>query len=213
MPPTADAVPKPPGADPPVHVRLAPDRVLPRVELYRRYSEIGGPYRVRFRNLLTVERRRGRALLLTAAALVLELVFLGWLASPGHLPARDGNWYGWLSLVVVATTLLIELLRLANVVTLGLATLRAADPVPVAPGLSMSRNRPMAPGRVLCRPSKAKADWLSPARQLGHAGGLPDDHRPRQGAGGHGSSRAGGSTEGAARRPVRRVAPRRGQQP
>ncbi len=110
--------------------------------LYRRYSEIAGPfqelppdepYRVRYRNLLTSERRRGRALLLTAAALVMQIAFLAWLLSPGHLPVREGTWQFALSAVILSGTALIELLRLVNVLTLARATLRAADPIPVAP--------------------------------------------------------------------------------
>ncbi len=113
-----------------------------REALYEQFSRIAGPfeeppadrpYTVQYRNLLTSERRRGRALLLTGAALVLELAFLSWLLSPGHLPVDDGTWAYGLSMTIVAFTALIELLRLVNVFTLGLATLRAADPVPVAP--------------------------------------------------------------------------------
>ncbi|GIF14528.1 glycosyltransferase family 2 protein [Actinoplanes teichomyceticus] len=99
-----------------------------------------GPYRVRLRRL--TRHRRTRGLLIAVLAFTVEATFAGWLLTRAD-PA------GGLGPAMVATIALIELFRLINVATLGLATLRARDPVPVPPdpGLRVAFLTTIVPGK------------------------------------------------------------------
>ena len=77
--------------------------------------------------------RRVRARLLVGLAVGFEATFLAWLLKPSHYPVDDGTWRYWLSMSMVVSIGLIELMRLVNVGTLAMATLNARDPRPVPP--------------------------------------------------------------------------------
>ncbi len=109
---------------------------------YQRYSTLAGPftelpahgdYRVQYRSVMPRRRDRLRSIVLVTAALVAEATFLVWLLQPSHLPVDQGGWKFSLSMLMVATIGIIEVLRLVNVATLVRATLIARHPVPVAP--------------------------------------------------------------------------------
>lgn len=104
---------------------------------YAEYSELAGPFkqpsdRVSFVSVLRGSRRT-QGIVLVAAALVVETVFLVWLLLPQHRPDYDGSWAFWLSMSMIAAIGLIEGLRLVNVGTLAYSTLSAQDPVPMVP--------------------------------------------------------------------------------
>jgi len=108
---------------------------------YEPYTRLAGPlteppagdYVVEHVNLIARDRRRGRAYAMLAAALVVEVVFLVWLLQPSHYPVNSGSWTWYLSMALVASVGLIEVMRLVNVATLVRATVTSADPVPVRP--------------------------------------------------------------------------------
>ncbi len=109
---------------------------------YQRYSTLAGPftelpagrpYEVQYRSVMPRGRDRLRSLVLVTAALVAEATFLVWLLQPSHLPVNQGGWTFYLSMTMVATIGIIEVLRLVNVATLARATLIARHPLPVAP--------------------------------------------------------------------------------
>ena len=109
---------------------------------YERYSTLAGPftelpadgrYSVKYHSVMTRRRDRLRSLALVSAALIAEATFLVWLLQPSHLPVNQGGWAFYLSMTMVATIGLIEVLRLVNVATLVRATLIARHPYPVAP--------------------------------------------------------------------------------
>ncbi len=115
------------------------DEQTPGPYRYREFSELAGPFTEPGEDY-TVEfaptSGRGRQLharLLVALALVFEITFLVWLLQPSHYPVDDGTWRYWLSLSMVVSIGLIELMRLINVGTLAMATLNARDPRPVPP--------------------------------------------------------------------------------
>ncbi|MCX2967347.1 MULTISPECIES: glycosyltransferase family 2 protein [Streptomyces] len=110
---------------------------------YEAYSRLAGPltepeqgpYRVRYRSLLSTEPHRVRALLLMTAAPALSAVLLLWLVWPTHWTERTGApgylvAADWAMLGCIA---LIELFRLVNVLSVAHATMVARDPVPVRP--------------------------------------------------------------------------------
>ncbi|MFB6893534.1 glycosyltransferase family 2 protein [Kitasatospora sp. NPDC056327] len=95
-----------------------------------------GPYRVRYRSLLSREPHRIRAALLLLAAPLVEVVLLVWLLQPGHWPVRPGETDAWLlagDKVMIGIIAVVEVFRLVNVVSNTHATLAARDPVPVPP--------------------------------------------------------------------------------
>ncbi len=104
---------------------------------YREFSELAGPlteagedYSVEFAPI-SDRGRRVRARLLVILAFAFEATFLVWLLKPSHYPVADGTWQYWLSMSMVVSIGLIELMRLINVGTLAMATLNARDPRPV----------------------------------------------------------------------------------
>ncbi|ARQ68400.1 glycosyltransferase family 2 protein [Streptomyces marincola] len=109
---------------------------------YETFSCLAGPlaepepgYRVRYRTLISREPHRIRAVLLMTLAPLLSAVLLIWLVWPGHWTDRDqAPW--WLlaaDAVMLGCIGLIEVFRLANVVSIAHATMVARDPVPVVP--------------------------------------------------------------------------------
>ena len=96
-------------------------------------TSLGEGYKVAYRSVMKRRRDRVGSLVLVAAAIVAESVFLVWLLQPGHMPVDQGDWKYYLSLTMVGTIGLIEALRLVNVATLVRATMISRHPEPVAP--------------------------------------------------------------------------------
>jgi cellulose synthase/poly-beta-1,6-N-acetylglucosamine synthase-like glycosyltransferase len=145
---------------------------------YERYARLAGPfepvpddtpYRVRFRRLVRRDRRRGRAVLITMAAILFEVAFLVWLLLPGHLPVDDGSWRYWLAMSLVVSIGAIEVLRLVNVLTLTRATWLSSDPVPVAPepGSRVAFLTTIVPGK---EPLDMAERTLAAAKRVRHDG-------------------------------------------
>jgi cellulose synthase/poly-beta-1,6-N-acetylglucosamine synthase-like glycosyltransferase len=93
------------------------------------------PYRVRYRSLLKKERRHPlRAFLITALCVSVEIGFVVWLLQPSHFPTLDGKpLLNIANVFVVVSIGLMEILRMINVISLGLASLAVRNPVPVRP--------------------------------------------------------------------------------
>ncbi|HKT02248.1 MAG TPA: glycosyltransferase family 2 protein, partial [Rugosimonospora sp.] len=95
-----------------------------------------GGYRVRYRGVRTSAGNRRAVSTLVVAVLNVAFagVFFGWLVAPEHFAVpggRPGGVFRVADLFVVCSIVLIELMRLVNVVSLSLASLTARDPVPV----------------------------------------------------------------------------------
>jgi cellulose synthase/poly-beta-1,6-N-acetylglucosamine synthase-like glycosyltransferase len=92
-----------------------------------------GPYRVSYRSLLGQERRHPlRTFLMTGVCMIAEVIFVVWLLQPGHFPKLDGKpLLNVANVFVVASIGLMEVLRMINVISLGLASLAVRNPVPV----------------------------------------------------------------------------------
>ncbi|BBH71516.1 glycosyl transferase [Actinoplanes sp. OR16] len=120
-------------------------------------------YRVRMRPLS--RRRPIRTVLIAAFAFAFESTFFGWLISSMELPDRQRA----ITAVMIGATVLIELFRLVNVVTLCLATLRARDPVPVPPDedLRVAFLTTIVPGK---EPLEMVERTLRAAREIRHPG-------------------------------------------
>ncbi|MEU4692611.1 glycosyltransferase [Actinoplanes sp. NPDC023714] len=120
-------------------------------------------YRVRLRPLS--RRRPVRSVLIAAFAFAFESTFFGWLISSMALPERQRA----ITAVMIGATVLIELFRLVNVVTLCLATLRARDPVPVPPdeNLRVAFLTTIVPGK---EPLEMVERTLRAAREIRHPG-------------------------------------------
>jgi cellulose synthase/poly-beta-1,6-N-acetylglucosamine synthase-like glycosyltransferase len=95
----------------------------------------GEAYRVRYRSLLGLERRHPlRTFLMTGLCVSVEIGFVVWLLQPSHFPLLDGPpLLNFANIFVVASIGLMELLRMINVISLGLASLAVRNPVPVRP--------------------------------------------------------------------------------
>ncbi len=93
----------------------------------------GVPYKVRYRSLLGQERRHPlRTFLITGVCMLVEIAFVVWLLQPGHFPELDGKpLLNVANVFVVASIGLMELLRMVNVISLGLASLAVRNPTPV----------------------------------------------------------------------------------
>ncbi|MBT2509928.1 glycosyltransferase [Streptomyces sp. ISL-98] len=99
-------------------------------------SEPGpGPYRVRYRSLMSQEPRRIRAVLLMILAPLLSAVLLVYLVWPTQWTKREGGdrWLVHLDFVMLLAIGLIMFFMLVNVVSVAHATLVARDPIPVTP--------------------------------------------------------------------------------
>jgi cellulose synthase/poly-beta-1,6-N-acetylglucosamine synthase-like glycosyltransferase len=112
----------------------------PRTYAYPSFAQLAGPlrepspdYRVGYQQIgpRPAARLRGRLLALTAV--LFEAVFLVWLLWPSHYPDDTGRLAHALGMAMVASVGLIEVLRLVNIVTLCLATIKVRDPLPVRP--------------------------------------------------------------------------------
>jgi len=144
---------------------------------YAAFSELTGPLqpaaagsRVQFRRI-TRGGARVRAWLLVTAALVFELLFLGWLLKPSHYPEFAGDWRSWLALGLIGSVAVIEALRLLNVFTLSMATLNARDPLPMTPvtGRRVAFVTTMVPGK---EPLEMVRRTLQAAREVRYDGTL-----------------------------------------
>ncbi|MCF6524946.1 glycosyltransferase family 2 protein [Streptomyces sp. JJ36] len=146
---------------------------------YETYSRLAGPsgpagpdYRVCYRSLLAREPHRIRAVLLLAAAPLLSATLLCWLLWPSHWTRREAGAPGWLlaaDAVMLVSIGLIELCRLANVVSVAHAALVARDPVPVRPekGTRVAFLTTYVPGK---EPMSMVRGTLSAAVRLRHRG-------------------------------------------
>ncbi|MFF2652820.1 glycosyltransferase family 2 protein [Streptomyces sp. NPDC058045] len=94
-----------------------------------------GPYRVRYRSLLSGEPHRIRAVLLMTLAPVLTGALLLYLVWPSHWTDREGAapWLVAMDATMLVCIALIEMFMLVNVVSVAHATLVARDPIPVPP--------------------------------------------------------------------------------
>ncbi|GAA2684698.1 glycosyltransferase family 2 protein [Actinoplanes palleronii] len=118
---------------------------------YDSFSRLAGPldpvphgdYRVRLQPL--TRHRPVRSLLITIVAFTLEATFFGWLITATDFSGGIGP----ATALMVAAIALVELIRLINVITLCLATMRARDPVPVPPdtGLRVAFLTTIVPGK------------------------------------------------------------------
>jgi hypothetical protein len=113
---------------------------LPNRYGYSAYSVLAGPAipadeagdRVRMRRL--ARRRPFSTLLITLFAFAFESTFFAWLLSSIEVPERGLHPVLYAAtMFMIGATALIELFRLANVVTLCLSTIWARDPQPVIP--------------------------------------------------------------------------------
>ncbi len=148
---------------------------------YAAYSELAGPveevpggrpYTVRYRPVGEGGSRGLRTFALTGTALVVEVGFFAWLMNPAHWPDQAaGTWTYALSMVMVTSIGLIELMRVVNVATLALATVVARDPVPVRPqpGLHVAFITTIVPGK---EPVAMVRATLEAARAVRHDGAL-----------------------------------------
>ncbi|MFJ4472454.1 glycosyltransferase family 2 protein [Streptomyces sp. NPDC089424] len=155
-------------------------RTLPRYD-YEHYSRLagpltepgpGGPYRVRYRSLISQEPHRVRVALMLAAAPLLSLVLLVWLLHPAHWTARDHPAYAFLpalDVVMLVAIGLIEFFRCMNVLSNAHATLVARDPVPVVPeaGTSVAFLTSFVPGK---EPLEMVTRTLQAAVRIRHRG-------------------------------------------
>ncbi|MFI5838472.1 glycosyltransferase family 2 protein [Catenuloplanes sp. NPDC051500] len=119
-------------------------------------------YTVRYRPL--PERRPFATAVLAVFAFVFEASFLAWLITSIEIT-------GGFSTVMIGATVLIELFRLLNVVTLCLATLAARDPIPVEPDASLrvAFLTTIVPGR---EPVAMVERTLAAMRRVRHRGTL-----------------------------------------
>lgn len=93
----------------------------------------GDAYRVRFRSLLSVERRHPLfTVLITLLCMSFEVAFVVWLLQPQHFPASEGSVVLNVANVFVVVAIgVMEVMRMVNVVSLALASLAVRNPVPV----------------------------------------------------------------------------------
>ncbi|MEU9836349.1 cellulose synthase catalytic subunit [Streptosporangium sp. NPDC048047] len=153
---------------------------------YERFSGLAGPvtepepglpYRVAYRSMLAAEPHRVRAVLLMAAAIVVEFTMMTWLLLPSHWTVRLDP-YGMLPWYVPAADramlvmiALIEIFRLVSVVSNVHAMLAARDPVPVPPepGTRVAFITTCVPGK---EPLEMVRETLSAALRVRHDGVL-----------------------------------------
>ncbi|RZU53907.1 cellulose synthase/poly-beta-1,6-N-acetylglucosamine synthase-like glycosyltransferase [Krasilnikovia cinnamomea] len=144
---------------------------------YSEYSMLAGPaeqpaqstpYRVRMRRL--ARRRPIATVLITLFAFAFESTFFGWLLAAIDLP--DSGLHPVLfgaTIFMIVATVLIELFRLINVVTLCLSSLWARDPQPVVPdpALRVAFLTTIVPGK---EPLEMVERTLVAAKDVRHAG-------------------------------------------
>ena len=176
QPPADVPAPRPPIDEAAVRALSGETVALPNRYGYTAYSVLAGPAarpedtggRVVMRAL--ARRRPFATLLITLFAFAFEGTFFAWLVSSIELPDGDLHpvLYGGTAFMIGATAL-IELFRLANVVTLCLATLWAMDPQPLVPdtGLRVAFLTTIVPGK---EPVEMVERTLRAARAVRHTG-------------------------------------------
>lgn len=92
----------------------------------------GAGYSVAHTALQTTRGRARRTVALAVVALTVEMAFLVWLLQAVDLATDGSTWQGAVAIGLVVLIALVEGLRLINMLTIALATVRAKDPVPVA---------------------------------------------------------------------------------
>ncbi len=105
---------------------------------YGGYGSLAGPVsdvdqdHVTLRQTITGRDRRTLKLLVSAS-LLSSLVFLVWLALPGHLPGGSPGTRSVVGIVAFATILVVEAIRIVQNSTLWMFARCAADPIPMRP--------------------------------------------------------------------------------
>jgi cellulose synthase/poly-beta-1,6-N-acetylglucosamine synthase-like glycosyltransferase len=131
------------------------------------------PYRVSYRSLLGLERRHPlRTFLITAVCMLVEIGFVIWLLQPSHFPSLDGSpLLNFANVFVVASIGLMELMRMVNVISLGLASLAVRNPVPVRPqaGLRVAFSTTIVPSK---EPLQVVRRTLEAAKTMRYEGTL-----------------------------------------
>ncbi|HSZ69587.1 MAG TPA: glycosyltransferase family 2 protein [Solirubrobacteraceae bacterium] len=95
--------------------------------------EDGAAYEVRYRSLLRLERKHPlRTILITLLCMSVEIAFVVWLLAPQHFPSLgDRAALNAANIFVVVAIGVMELMRMANVVSLAVASLAVRNPIPV----------------------------------------------------------------------------------
>jgi len=131
------------------------------------------PYKVTYRSLLGQERRHPlRTFLITGLCMLVEIAFVVWLLQPGHFPQLNGQpLLNVANVFVVASIGLMEVLRMINVISLGLASLAVRNPVPVRaqPGLRVAFATTIVPSK---EPLQVVRRTLEAARAMRYEGTL-----------------------------------------
>ena len=92
----------------------------------------GGRFKAQWRNIAGSRRRLSATALLAMFNILFELAFAVWLLWPSHHPQYiRGAVQLWANILVIAAILIVEVLRLVNVISLSIASVIARDPVPV----------------------------------------------------------------------------------
>ncbi|GIJ79882.1 Glycosyltransferase, catalytic subunit of cellulose synthase and poly-beta-1,6-N-acetylglucosamine synthase [Micromonospora phaseoli] len=135
----------------------------------------GQPYRVRYRSMhrVTGNRRIVTAVGIALANICFEVFFLIWLFQPGHLadtnPGPVAEVARVANIFVICSIILVESLRLINVLSLSLASVIARDPIPVTPpaGLKVAFLTTIVPSK---EPIAVVRDTLRAAKRIRHRG-------------------------------------------
>ena len=138
-------------------------------------SERGGRFQQRWRNIAGSRRRLAATALLAALNIAFELAFAVWLLWPSHHPQYiRGALELWANVLVIGAILVVELLRLVNVISLSIASVIARDPVPVpaVQGQRLAFVTSFVPGK---EPLGMLRATLTKIRQVRSPGGSPID--------------------------------------
>ncbi|POX37784.1 glycosyl transferase [Streptomyces sp. Ru73] len=165
-----------------IHPPASDTPSVPRYD-YEKFSRLAGPltepepgdgpYRVRYRSLLSGSSHRLLTALLLAGAPLASLALLIWLMQPQHWVHREyaAGWQTVTDAVMLVAIGLLETFRVLNVVSIAHATLVARDPVPVtaAPGTRVAFLTTFVPGK---EPLEMVRATLEGAVALRHDGPL-----------------------------------------
>ncbi|WP_307873874.1 MULTISPECIES: glycosyltransferase family 2 protein [unclassified Frankia] len=149
---------------------------------YARCAEACGPLttprgdnpRVEFRSVVPPGRRLALALLFLFTALV-NLIFVGWLLLPAHVPgagvAGAGDWRLFLARVSFCLVVLVEVIRIVQVSIIGILAWYARDPVPLVapPGLRVAVLTTIVPSK---EPVSVVARTLGAMREIAYPDGF-----------------------------------------
>lgn len=149
---------------------------------YARCAEICGPLtaprgdnpRVQFRSVVPPGRRLALTLLFLFTALV-NLIFVGWLLLPAHVPGAGvtgrGGWQLSLARVSFCLVILVEVIRIVQVTIIWILAWHARDPVPLvpAPGLRVAVLTTIVPSK---EPVSAVARTLGAMREIAYPDGF-----------------------------------------